>query len=65
MYQYYVKDAGGTVKGTIIVNNEDATALDKNGRVVGTYRESTNTTIDIKGNVIGEGNMLPGLVRFG
>jgi hypothetical protein len=65
MNQYYVRDAGGTIKGTIIMNNGDATALDKDGRVVGTYRESTNTTIDFNGHVIGEGNMLPGLVRFG
>jgi YD repeat-containing protein len=63
MQDQVLRDRNGRMIGTIRAGiNGRLTASNKDGRLVGSFDPSTNTTSNASGRVVGQGNLLSALV---
>ena len=66
MQKLPIKDVAGRLWGWIQIEDDgNKKALDRTGRILGYYKSFNNTTYDVKGKVVGYGDLVSSLIKIG
>lgn len=59
----YLRDADGKLIGSLRVQGTKTRLYNKNGKLMGWYDSTTNTTVDSKGSLVARCNILVSLLK--